>query len=165
MSIEPAAARNDGRLLVIEFDVEGCGSYCMSYSMQMLFDARTGQPLKTPDLFTADGLSALKRQFNDDRVSRGRALLAQAEEEGNTEPDELDYYRGCVEDWNADDKLTPSLELSADGSWELRADRCSIQAARTWYQLDSIRVPLPQAWLSRHLSPYGKSVLLGEGRP
>lgn len=157
--------RNDGRLLVIEFDVEGCGSYCTSYSTQMLFDARTGQRLMTPQLFTAEGLSALKRQFKGDRVARGRALLAQAEEEGNAEPDELDYYRGCVQDWNADDKLTPSLELSADGNWQLRGDRCSIQAVRTWYQLDGIRVPLPRELLSRHLSSYGKSILLGEEGP
>ncbi|MBC7437921.1 MAG: hypothetical protein H7332_17855 [Bdellovibrionales bacterium] len=155
--------RNDGRLLVIGIDAEGCGAYCENYTMQLPFDARNGKALENAALFTEDGLKRLTRHYNGTRAARGRALIAHARRERSAEADELEMYQGCIRDWTGKFSSMPVPELDAQGSWQLRGGHCSPHAARPWDLLDNIVVPLPRALLSAHLNAYGKSLLLAQG--
>lgn len=158
-----SVVRNDGRLLVLQFEVEGCGSYCENFTEQMAFDARTGKPLENATLFTEEGLKALTHRYNSTRAARGRALIAHARREKSAEPDEIDMYQGCIRDWTGRFSSMPFPELVGKNEWQLRGGHCSPHAARPWDLLDHIDVPLPRALLAAHLSPYGKSLLLGQG--
>lgn len=155
--------RNDGRLLVLEFSAEGCGSYCENFTEQMAFDARNGKLLENAALFTEAGLKTLTRHYNGARAARGRVLIAHAIREKSAEADELDMYRRCIRDWTGEFSSMPVPELVGKNEWQLRGGHCSPHAARPWGLLDNIDVPLPRALLAAHLSPYGKSLLLGQG--
>jgi len=161
--VEFTVRRNDGRLLVLEFSVEGCGSYCENYTEQMAFDARNGKLLENAALFTEAGLQALTRHFNGTRAARGRALIAHAIRERSQEADALSLYRGCIRDWTGEFRSMPVPELDATGAWILRGGHCSPHAARPWDLLDHLDVPLPRALLQAHLNAYGRSLLLAQG--
>lgn len=161
--VEFTVRRNDGRLLVLEFSAEGCGSYCENFTEQMAFDARNGKLLENAALFTEAGLQALTRHFNGTRAARGRALIAHAIRERSQEADALSLYRGCIRDWTGEFRSMPVPELDATGAWILRGGHCSPHAARPWDLLDHLDVPLPRALLQAHLNAYGRSLLLAQG--
>ena len=160
---EFSVLRNDGRLLVLEFRAEGCGSYCENYTEQMAFDARNGKPLENATLFTEAGLKTLTHRFNSTRAARGRALIAHAKREKSAEADELSMYQGCIRSWTGEFSSMPVPELAGKNEWQLRGGHCSPHAARPWDLLDNIDVPLPRALLAAHLSLYGRSLLLAQG--
>ncbi|RTL47192.1 MAG: hypothetical protein EKK53_00160 [Burkholderiales bacterium] len=160
--VEFTVRRNDGRLLVLEFSAEGCGSYCENFTEQMSFDARNGKALENEALFTEAGLKAMTQHFNATRAARGRALIAHAIRERSAEADALDLYRYCIKGWTGRFSSMPVPELGASG-WQLRGGHCSSHASRPWDLLDNLDVPLPRALLQAHLNAYGRSLLLAEG--
>ncbi len=158
-----SVARNDGRLLVLEFEAADCGNYCENLFRQMAFDARTGKPLENETLFTEEGLKTLTNRFNSALAARGRALVAQAKRRKIAEDDEISMYKSCIRNWTGELSSMPVPELVGRSEWQLHGGHCSPDAARHWNLLDDISVPLTRALLAAHLSPYGKSLLLGQG--
>lgn len=154
--------RNDGRLLALELSGEGCGAYCSGFTEQYLFDARNGRQVENAALFTEEGLMTLTRYYRGRVLAEARARIAHARRE-RTEEDEVDHYRGCLRDWAGEFHGLPVPWLTSSGAWQLQNGTCSFHARMGWDQLDGITVPLPPALLAAHLSPYGKSLLLGQG--
>lgn len=67
---------NDGRVLAIEFDYEGCGAYCEHHWDQYNFDASTGRLFSSSDIFTPQGRVALFKQNNAKRLDEYRKAIA-----------------------------------------------------------------------------------------
>ena len=54
--------RNDGRLLALQVDAEGCGAYCEPFSALYNFDATNGRAVFASDIFTSAGGEVLLKQ-------------------------------------------------------------------------------------------------------
>lgn len=155
--------RNDGRLLVITIGVDGCVVQCSGhFTDRWQFDARTGRELENDTLFTPEGKQALARYFAKASAARYAAALARARQDKGTEPDELEHYEHCVSEQRTLMTM-PVPELDAEGHWALPTWGCSFTYRQQWDQLDGIRIPVSDAQLARHLSAYGRTVLLGQG--
>ena len=162
-SSEFQVLRNDGRLLVLAISVEGCFRHCEEhFTEQWNFDARTGRQLENDALFTPAGKQALTRHFAATARAKSRAALAAVKKAHDADDDELAHYENCVGGSSQDISL-PELRLDAQGQWQLPVPGCSFGYRPMWNLVDDIVVPLPPALLARHLSAYGKSVLLGQG--
>lgn len=69
-------SRNDGRLLTIAFDSEGCGAYCENYSTYYSFDLQDGTVLTAANLFTPAGLQTLTVRLRQEQITRYTQQLA-----------------------------------------------------------------------------------------
>ncbi len=159
--------RNDGRLFVLEVKGQGCSAYCESFAEQLLFDARTGKTLTNKELFTEAGRKALLLHYSSARALRGRGVISKVGRDGVSEPNELAHYQRCVREWTSghwtsEVGLLPAVNLDAKGQWFLPGGTCGSHGTRNWNLLDGLDVPLSRSQLVAHLSPYGRSVLLGE---
>ncbi|MCK8504061.1 hypothetical protein [Myxococcus fulvus] len=178
-----SVTRNDGRLLTIHFDIEGCGAYCETYSVAYGFDVRTGRQLNPRELFTPAGVRALVLRMNKEKLRLYREQIAKHERElkasnkkapesGTVEDleERLAFNRECLEgvEANAEEERTRS---TFHERWEftgtearMTAERCSNHASRALDDVDSVSLALPYASLRPHLTAYGKRALLGEGQ-
>lgn len=68
--------RNDGRLLALEVDGEGCGAYCEHYTTHYNFDAATGRSVSAADIFTPAGAAALQKQDLAKRLAEYKRAIA-----------------------------------------------------------------------------------------
>ncbi|MCP3057685.1 hypothetical protein LXT21_02720 [Myxococcus sp. K38C18041901] len=178
-----SVTRNDGRLLTIRFDVEGCGAYCESYSVAYTFDTRTGRQVNPGELFTPAGVRALVLRMHKEKLRLYREQVARYERElkpsskktpasdtvENLE-ERLAFNRECLEgvEANAEEERTRSYfheRWEFDGA-EARmiAGRCSNHASRALDDVDKVSLALSYDSLRPHLTAYGKRVLLGEGQ-
>ncbi|AKF86668.1 hypothetical protein MFUL124B02_31155 [Myxococcus fulvus 124B02] len=178
-----SVTRNDGRLLTIRFDAEGCGAYCETYSVAYSFDVRTGRQLNPRELFTPAGVRALVLRMHKEKLRRYREQISRHERElkasrkkaaaSDTLADleeRLAFNRECLEgeEAKAEEERTRS---TFHERWEFNgteaqvtAERCSNHASRALDDVDSVSLALPYASLRPHLTAYGKHVLLGEGQ-
>jgi hypothetical protein len=69
-------SRNDGKLLTVAFDNEGCGAYCEGYSVAYSFDVATGALLTAGNLFTPAGMLAASQRMRTEQVARYRQQVA-----------------------------------------------------------------------------------------
>lgn len=153
--------RNDGRLLVLEFKIEGCGAYCEISSDQYFFDTRNGRWVQTEDLFTDKGAITIAQRLKDNRIRRGEAILAR---KGKTiSKDELDMYRGCLREWSEWEPILWPLRLDKNNRWRFSLGTCSAHVNRPSDALDHLDEVVSIAELKPYLNPYGRSLLLGEG--
>ncbi|MFY1832172.1 hypothetical protein ACN47A_40100 [Myxococcus fulvus] len=178
-----SVTRNDGRLLTIRFDVEGCGAYCETYSVAYSFDTRTGRQLNPRELFTPAGVRALVLRMHKEKLRLYREQVSLHERELKTSSkqesasdtaedgeDRLALNRECLEseEAKADEERARS---TFHERWEfngtearMTAGRCSNHASRALDDVDNVSLALPYASLRPHLTAYGKRVLLGEGQ-
>ena len=162
-SSEFEVLRNDGRLLVLAVTAEGCFRHCEEhFTEQWNFDARTGRRLENDALFTPAGKQAVTRYFAASARARQHAALARVRKDHSADEDELEHYENCVRGWSQDATL-PEPRLVARGQWQLPVWGCSFGYRPQWDELDGIAIPLTEAMLTKHLSAYGRSVLLGKG--
>ncbi|MFY2561012.1 hypothetical protein ACN469_25650 [Corallococcus terminator] len=177
-------SRNDARLLTIQFNAEGCGAYCETYSVAYSFDTQTGRLLQPQDLFTRAGVQALAVRMRKEKQRLYREQIAQRKKELKTarkqkaESETIDdleeriaFNSECLagQEGDADDALVKTF---IDERWEFKAEdarwtseRCSNHASRALDDVGNVSLSLPYASLRPHLTAYGKSVLLGEGKP
>ena len=59
---------NDGKVFSVQFNSELCGAYCEDNASSYGFDASTGRHLTLQDIFTANGIDALKKKVYAARV-------------------------------------------------------------------------------------------------
>lgn len=162
-SSEFEVLRNDGRLLVLAVTAEGCFRHCEEhFTEQWNFDARTGRRLENDALFTPAGKQAVTRWFAASAKARQRAALARIRKDHSADEDEVEHYENCVRGWSQDASL-PEPRLGARGQWQLPVWGCSFGYRPQWDALDGIAIPLTEALLAKHLSAYGRSVMLGQG--
>ncbi len=173
-------ARNDGRILAIAVEGEGCGAYCEPFSAFYNFDAKTGRMLDADDLFTAKGIAALNDQMSKERLSRYRKQLASLRKElkvvekkrdaKSKEAKEdllarIELNSNCAGE-DGEEAQPPSGEHRFELGWNaitLLAERCSNHASRALDDVDEVRLPIAYKALAPHLTSYGKALLLGEG--
>jgi uncharacterized protein len=152
--------RNDGRLLVLQFESEGCGAYCSTSSEQKIFDARTGHLVHPEELFTDKGIAILSQRLKENRIHRAKAILATQK---NSEADEADMYARCIAEWTSWPASLWPLNSNPDGRWRFVAGSCSNHAMRPYDALDNLDQIAALPELKPYLNAYGKSLLLGEG--
>ncbi|NEX62911.1 hypothetical protein [Noviherbaspirillum galbum] len=68
--------RNDGRVLALDVDAEGCGAYCEHYSTTYNFDAATGRMIFASDIFTPAGGRTLLNQNLAKRLAEYKRAIA-----------------------------------------------------------------------------------------
>lgn len=155
-----SVARNDGRLLVLQLDGEGCGAYCSGYSEQSFFDLRTGRQVQVLDFFSDQGGAALAQKLKENRVARAQSALAGAAEDATAD---MEMYHGCLEGWKNQAPALWPMRLLPDGRWGFESGYCSYHANRPADLLDNLNYDAPLAEIRPYLSAYGKSLLLNEG--
>lgn len=158
-SIEFFTARNDGRLLNLEFTVEGCGAYCSSSSEQYFFDARNGRHVHPDDLFSEQEKDVMAQRLKDKKIKRARHILAKSKFEKN----ERDTYKWCLKEWIASEPDLWPMRLDADGRLHFLAGTCSAHVNRPEDALDNLDEVFSMSELKPHLNAYARSLLLGEG--
>jgi uncharacterized protein len=94
-----SVVQNDAQLLVLAFELEGCGAYCEGFKVQYQFDARTGRYVETGDLFTAKGANTLALRLKQQHIQSGKAIIARLHK---TLPyEQLETYQRCLSDWSS----------------------------------------------------------------
>lgn len=183
-SLDFSVMHNNGRILSLEIDAEGCGAYCEEYRQYFSFDAQTGRFLLIDDILTRRGLSEIGRRLFVERqrqyrqqVRTLRRELANARKAGN-------WTRENIEDSEArlalnEDCLANLREAPDDAALRKSlqstrfvptgqgltfiAERCSNHASRALDDLGEISLTLGLKALDALLQPYGRYLLSGEG--
>ncbi|NVJ27218.1 MULTISPECIES: hypothetical protein [Myxococcus] len=178
-----SVTRNDARLLTIQFNAEGCGAYCETYSVSYSFDMRTGRQLNPRELFTPAGVRALSLRMHKEKQRLYRAQVARHEKELKASRQKKDAHE-TIDDLEERIAFNRECLASVDGEsdevrartafnerWEfnaaearMTAERCSNHASRALDDVNTVSLSLPYDSLRPHLTAYGKSVLLGEGQ-
>ncbi len=179
-SVEFKATRNDGRVLTIGVEAEGCGAYCETASTRFNFDATTGRALALEELFTPAGLAGLAQRMRKERARRYGAQVRELEktlagQRGHAKADEIEDTQDRIA-LNADclaglkaraaeDDATPTFDfaLPADRGLVITAGRCSNHASRALDDVDAVSLAVAPADLRPLLTPYGKALVLGVG--
>lgn len=172
--------RHDDRVLSIKFDVEGCGAYCENYAAIYSFDARNGYALDLRDLLTPAGHAAAsrrvvehrKRLYSEQIKSQKKELAAQrkradpAEAIKDTE-DRIELNQGCLEYEQGADRAKDILNYARfslnGGGIVLNTGRCSNHAQRALDDVADVETVLTAKELAAWLTPYGKTMVLGQG--
>lgn len=179
--------RNDDRLLVLALDYEGCGAYCEHRNSSFNFDAATGRSLLLSDLVTAAGRDKLDRQLQALRIARVnteigklRAGLKAAEKNGaakvnenSPEPEDaeaaIEMYQGCIKQMK-DPEMVKYRTIDGE-SFRIGKDaitfyygRCSNHAMQALDEVGEFANALTIKELASQLTPYGRALLLGEGK-
>lgn len=183
-----SVVRNDGRILAIDLDAEGCGAYCEGYIRSYAFDVSSGRYLNPQDLFTTNGMRELSSRMMAERKSRYRREIANVRRELRAEPkrgakatqetsnldERLELNQGCIKTLDEDAALKTdqqvfsridSLRLSVGAhTFDLTAERCSNHASRAIDDVGEVTLKLAYPALRPHLTPYGRWLLLNEQR-
>lgn len=167
-----------GRAITMSFQGEGCGAYCEDYAVHLAFDAREGRQLLAQALFTPAGLQAVTRRVDAAQASRLQTRLAdlrrarQAQALGRDAADTIDaqlaMYTECLaqvprSDQPLADRADPGTLRVADRQLVFSRGRCSNHAARGIDELGDFDHAIALTELAAHWSPYGRSIVLGEG--
>ncbi|MBC7719178.1 MAG: hypothetical protein H7Z77_05240 [Chitinophagaceae bacterium] len=162
--------RNDGRVLSITLDAEGCGAYCEGYQSSHSFDAATGQLLTAYQLFSPAGQRAISQRMglhaSQLYKKQLRALAKESKTTTEDVEDRIALNESCLQQ-ALETKRTPL----ADNAFNLRIElsnhhlllergRCSNHAMRSLDDVGDITLVLPYQDVAQHLSAYGKALLL-----
>ncbi|MFZ2268805.1 MAG: hypothetical protein WAV95_14615 [Azonexus sp.] len=183
-SLDFSVRHNDGRVLALEINTEGCGAYCEEFRQYFSFDAQTGRFLLIDDILTSHGLSEIGRRFFAERkrqyrqqIRNLRRELAQAHKTGKRKKDDIEdtEFRIALNE----DCLTPFQEMPGDAALrnalrstrfvltgqglEFTAERCSNHASRALDDVGEVTLTLGLKDLAALLQPYGRYLLTGEG--
>lgn len=162
-STDYSVIRNDGRLLVLAIEGEGCGAYCEFFTEQLLFDSRTGRSVQPEDLFTDAGTNMLAQRLKSEQIRRGKALVAKVKKKNSLNLDEEETYTRCLKDWSEYKPRLWPMEVDAKGRWRFVAGYCSAHVNRPSDLLDRLDEMVTMAQLEPHLNAYGRSLLMGDG--
>ncbi len=174
----------EGRILSVNFEIEGCGAYCETYHAVHSFDTATGRRIDDA-ILTDAGKRELARLMAKERLSRFQAQVAifrnqlqAAKKKKAVSKDELDdideridLNRECADTEAA--RLKDELGLArayayytqqhANGALVLTSERCSNHARRALDDVGEVAMTFAYAALGPYLTGYGKALLLGEG--
>lgn len=180
-----SVTRNDGHILTIVFDNEGCGAYCENYQVIYSFDVNTGKKIVPEDIFTADGMHRLANRLQQARQAAYRKMLvslrndlreARKKNEANTAEtisdleERITMNSECAGEGGHTDR-TPrvvepvqgfaydKVEL-AEKSLRLTRERCSNHAMRALDDVGDFTLDIPYPELAPYLTDAGKRLLL-----
>lgn len=172
-------ARHDDRVLSIKFTLEGCGAYCEGYDSYYSFDLRNGYAIDLPDLLTPEGRAAASRRIVEHRkrlyavqVKSLKKELVQARQGGKADAlqdieERIALNEECLEREQRADRATDLIDYAKfrlDGSGiVLSTERCSNHAQRALDDVADVETVLTPKDLSAALTPYGRTMVLGQG--
>ncbi|MBS1160355.1 MAG: hypothetical protein H6R15_2774 [Proteobacteria bacterium] len=183
-SLDFSVRYNDGRVLALEINAEGCGAYCEDYQQYFNFDAQTGRFLLIDDILTPRGLSEVGRRFFAERkrlyrqqIRTLRRELANVQKAGKRKKDAVEdtedrlaLNEDCLAQFQetpGDAALRNSLRstrfILTDKGIVFTAGRCSNHASRALDDVGEVTWPLGLKDLAALLQPYGRYLLTGEG--
>ena len=169
--------RNDGKILSIEINAEGCGAYCESYSNYFNFDATNGNVIEKTAIFTSTGLAVLNKRVVLQRIARINKEIARLKQESKkTKPDRVNddnesYFKdsialyeeckaGFIEETTSENQQLLYNEMKFDkNQLVFIRERCSNHAVRALDNLDIFENTFLLKEISPYLSAYGKKIL------
>ena len=181
-SLEFSVLRNDGRVLSLQVDAEGCGAYCEEYQRFFNFDARNGRALAIDDLLTGAGLAEAGKRLSDERRRQYRGQirqlkreLAAARKSRKTKQDDLSdledrlaLNESCLAGLGAPpgagalrESIRDTRFAVLDSGLRFTVERCSSHAMRALDDVGDVVMTLDAAALDKLLLPYGRSLLIG----
>ncbi|OYU80662.1 MAG: hypothetical protein CFE23_08025 [Flavobacterium sp. BFFFF1] len=161
---------NDDRILCLEFNMEGCGAYCESFTRYYTFDLNNGQKIMPNDLFTESGLKKLTAKINTDKVNKIKRQLLEINkslntnskgpngENRNTLNEMLVMYKNCLQYQAEDGELSDYKFAVNPGKLYFYTERCSAHVNRAIDELDEFVYELEIKYWTSYLTPYGKSI-------
>lgn len=175
--------RNDGRVLTLTFNAEGCGAYCEEYQSTYSFDAATGRNLAAADVLTRQGLLQVVQRMQRERIARYRkeiALLQRQQKAAarKTKPGQADvegwqemiaFNQDCLaRETDSDHQVTlDRLDFyqfsPLEKGFVFTSERCSAHVNRALDGVMEVALLLPNADLAPWLTAYGKALQLGVG--
>jgi hypothetical protein len=178
-SLDFSVQRNDGRILSLTINAEGCGAYCEYYVRSYSFDAVTGRALSAIDLFTPSGLSAVAKKMQAERKRRYMAqikALKQDRAELKRKKGPLDgdideriaFNEECLEHEQERQQSSSQQDtlhylrfsLPKNKAAVFSSGRCSAHVNRALDDVDEVDLVLLPKGLVDLLNPYGKALLL-----
>lgn len=157
--------RNDARVFAVEFRGETCGAYCEGFTRAAAFEAASGRRLTAANLFSPEGLKAIRSTLS----SASRARLERQLVLLHARPDTRDtraaiaLYEYCLQeryqgrDWPETGDLWVNEKTIA-----FSQGACGAHVNRSIDEVGELRHPLQLVQLQPWLSDFGRSVLLGE---
>lgn len=174
---------NDGRLLTVDFYVEGCGAYCEDYSETRVFDARTGRLLALNDIVTPAGQDELARRLlvtssraYEREIERLQQALNSAGSQAKAEDIQelegrLEFNQECLGGIDissegrhpiSDDDGSIRWSFAKGRNLVLKKERCSNHIMRYYDDVWEVEQAFRPTELADFLTPYGRSLILGE---
>ena len=161
--------RNDGKVLSLSIDKEGCGAYCESYSTYYNFDAQTGRSIGLTDLLTTEAWETLKKQLVNERQEQIKKAIADLNQRIKKEKDPDGDYAGMVQQYEECAPLiadpayaSKTFSINSKSVMFIR-ERCSNHASRALDDLGDFANAHDFNSLKPYLTGYGKALLLNEG--
>ncbi|PHV00082.1 hypothetical protein CSQ88_19100 [Iodobacter sp. BJB302] len=181
-SLDFRVQRNDGRILSLDIEAEGCGAYCEAYVRSYSFDAATGRALSAIDLFTPGGLSVVakevlaerKRRYSEEikSLKRQQAELKRKKAKADDLADideRIDFNERCLESEKEKQQSSPQQDVLSYARLSLPQNkavfttgRCSAHVNRALDDVGDISLAILPKDLAALLNPYGKFLLLGQ---
>ena len=175
---------NDGKVFSLQFNSEFCGAYCEENATSYSFDAITGRHLTLQDIFTVNGIEALKRKVYAARVVTMKQEIMHLQKEAakpkkkNQQNDEFDadaddavlLYKTCL----AENAEAHKDEMKSGDTHELAYfsmdakgvtfthGRCSNHAMRALDSIDQFHNNYTFQSLKPYLTAYAKHLLLND---
>jgi hypothetical protein len=181
-SLDFSVRRNDDQIIEILVSGESCGAYCEGYEREFSFDAHTGRVLSSEDLLTAQGISVVAQRMLEERRRRYANQIKSLKQELKTlsaktpkgkKPDASDtedrlaFNESCLADEkqkSRDEVYVTGFALPAGKGMVFTSERCSNHASLALDDVLNVELAIPPAELRDLLTPYGKSLVLGEGK-
>lgn len=169
--------RNDGKILGIEINAEGCGAYCEGYSSYFNFDAASGERIEPSDIFTSSGLAALNKKLTQQRIARVSKEIVRLKQEsrkakpGTTPNGDANYFEDSIalyeecharfteENTGENRQVLYSQMKFHKNTLVFISGRCSNHAMRALDNLDTFENTFSLKDISPYLSAYGKQVV------
>lgn len=182
-----AVSGEGGPVLSVNFEIESCGAYCENFHEIFSYDIATGRRVNNDDIFTPTGQRELARQMASERLRQFNKQLAdiaatikaaKVQRKALTKDvlSDLDERRELNLECVAREQtaLADEAALAAASAYYtqqhagkamvLTSGRCSNHAMRALDDVGDVSITIPYAKLRPHLTDYGKTLLLGEGR-
>jgi hypothetical protein len=168
-------SRNDGKILSIQIEAEGCGAYCESYTSFFNFNIANGEPIAIQDMVTEKGLISLDKKLIEIRTTTLKKEItrlqseakntaaAKGKDDTNPYEDSIVLYQDCLATM-ADISLADSRFKIDKDHIVFIYDRCSNHAMRAADTLDQFQDALSFEAIKSYLNDYGKQLLLSKAK-
>lgn len=164
--------RNDGHVLSLSVEGEGCGAYCETFERAYAFDTASGRRILIEDLFTEAGIHALGRKSYASVLTAIRTeikRLRSADDESlsvEERDDIISQFEECAL-WRSGkmerNNVAPGeMRIDADGV-EFTHGRCSNHALQALDALGDFHYRVSSSELQAWLTPYGRALIIGAG--
>lgn len=160
----------DRHFLTLNIFAEGCGAYCESYNVPLVFDLATGNAVTLDQIVNPQAIAGLNDRVRKNIgekistfISQQKALpVDQQRVEDGKIVDYAAFYADCLArintsdgaDYNYIDRFSPD-----DKQITFLNERCSNHATRALDDLGDFKTEIPLTTIKDALTPYGQNIL------